>query len=228
MANRKLVATSLAAFMLGMAPVDASAVAANQTDDFQSGTVQNWQSPMSPPTNQSTGGPLGAGDRYLQLSASGKNLGAYNNTQWSGNYVAAGVNQVRFHLNNFGPSALSLRIMLFTPGCQAGPATCTAWTSTAAQPLASGSGWVVASFSLAEANLTRVFGSDNYATSLANVERLLIRHDSGTPNPPGTSDIVTATLGVDNVVPEPSVLLSLVAGTTLLGALRGRQRDARR
>ena len=63
----------------------------------------------------------------------------------------------------------------------------------------SGSGWVTASFSVKEADLTLVLGSDSYTTSLSNVERVLIRHDDGTPSPPDTEPPVSATLGIDNV-----------------------------
>ena len=114
--------------------------------------------------------------------------------------------------------------MLLTPGCESGGTACTAWTSTNATALTSGSGWIAASFSVKEANLTRVLGSDSYAASLANVERVLIRHDDGSPDAPNVPTNVSSTLGIDNVeLPEPSALPGLAAGAALLYVLRRRR-----
>jgi len=212
-------------FLLAGSPQFAGAITANQLDNFQAGTLQNWSGGSSP-TNIATGGPAGTGDRYLRISATSNFLGTFNLVQWSGNYVLAGIDQVSMNLNNFGPNAVSVRIMLFTPGCNAGATGCTAWTSTNATTLVSGSGWVSASFSVKEANLTRVLGSASYSSSLANIERLLIRHDSGTPTPPGSGEFVSATLGIDNVLPEPSGPLGLLVGAALLSAMP-RRRTAR-
>jgi hypothetical protein len=114
--------------------------------------------------------------------------------------------------------------MLLTPGCESGGTACTAWTSTNALALVSGSGWVAASFSVKETDLTRVLGSASYAASMANVERVLIRHDDGTPDSPAVPVNVSSTLGVDNVeLPEPSGLVGFFAGAALVGALRRRR-----
>jgi len=220
-----------AAALLALAPLlalCATAITPNHVDDFQDGTLQNWAG-GSVPTNIANGGPGGAGDRYLQISASGNLLGTYNKVQWAGNYAAAGVKQVQMNLNNFVGQPLSLRITLLTPGCGIGATACTAWATTNATALASGSGWVTASFSIEQANLTRVLGSDSYAASMANIERLLIRHDPGPPTAPGpgSGTPVTATLGIDNVVPEPPGPLGLAAGAGLLGALGWRRHRAR-
>src|SRR2546422_3896139 len=136
----------------------AIAIVLGQFDNFQSGTTQGWTGGSSP-TNQANGGPDGAGDRYLQLSSGGGQLGAFNAAQWSGDYAAAGVTRVDFDLSNFGPDPVSLRVMITTPGCTGPPLTCTAWTSTNATVLAAGIGWVRVEFSLAESDLTRVLGS---------------------------------------------------------------------
>jgi hypothetical protein len=201
-----------------------AAIAQGSLDNFQNGTVQNWAG--NPVPTNTDGGPLGAGDRYAQLTPTIGFIGTFNKSQWAGNYIAASIEAIDVDLNNTGTDPLSVRIMLLTPGCDLGAAGCTAWTSTNAVLLATGSGWVGATFSIAEADLTRVLGSDSYTASLQNVERLLIRHDDGTPSPPGAGSIVsgTAGLGIDNVLPEPSGLLGLAAGALLLVALRrGRQ-----
>jgi hypothetical protein len=197
----------------------ASAITIGQVDDFQDGTLQGWGGGSSY-ANRASGGPAGAGDRYLEIDSLGFALGAFNTAQWSGDYAAAGVASVSFDLDNFGPDTVSLRIMIFTPGCAGGAGACTAWTSTNATVLTSGSGWLTSSFSLTEAEMTRVLGTDSFITTLQNVERLLIRHDDGAPSPPGgTVPVVDAVLGVDNVMPEPSALAGLVAGVLLLAGL---------
>jgi hypothetical protein len=205
-----------------------AAIAPGNLDDFQNGTLQNWAG-NSALTNIATGGPDGAGDRYLRLNtATSSLLSTFNESQWAGNYVTAGIDQIDVDLNNdAGSDPVSMRIMLLTPGCEGVTLTCTAWTSTNATALAPGSGWVHSSFSIAEADLTRVLGGDSYAVSLQNVERLLIRHDAGTPSPPGSESFVVATLGVDNVLPEPSGPIGLVAGAALLGAAQRRRQSSR-
>ena len=191
-------------------------------DNFTNTTLQNWSS-TPPPTNQASGGPGGGSDRYLQLVASSGPLSAVNEFQWAGNAVAIQADRIEVDLNNSGPDPVSIRVMLLTPGCESGGTACTAWTSTNALALASGSGWTPATFSITEANLTRVLGSDSYAASLANVERVLIRHDDGTPDAPDVATNVSSTLGMDNVeLPEPSVFFGLTAGALLIAALRRR------
>jgi hypothetical protein len=200
-----------------------AALAGGLLDNFTNGTLQNWSSSAAP-TNQGSGGPAGGGDRYLQLVASGAPLSAVNEFQWAGNAIAAGADRIEVDLNNSGPDPVSVRVMLLTPGCESGGTACTAWTSTTPTTLASGSGWTPATFSITEANLTRVLGSDSYAASLANVERVLIRHDDGTPDAPDVATNANSTLGIDNVeLPEPSTALGLVAGAALVGWLRRRR-----
>ena len=154
------------------------------------------------------------------MTATSNLIGTFNKSQWAGNYVAAAIDGIEVDLNNSGPDPLSIRIMLLTPGCTGITFDCTAWTSTNATALVSGSGWVAVSFSVKEADLTRVLGSLSYTDSLQNIERLLIRHDDGTPSAPGApGSFVSATLGIDNVLPEPSGSLGLAAGAALIAGL---------
>jgi hypothetical protein len=203
-----------------LSSVPAAAIMLGEFDDFQSGTSEMWTGGIAL-SNQPNGGPDGVGDRYLRLDSGGGNLGIFNETQWAGNYAGAGVTRVTFDLNNFGPSPVSLRVMIATPGCSAPPLTCTAWTSTNATVLPITNGWVKVEFSLAELDLTRVLGSASYASSIVNVQKLLLRHDDGGPSPPGSQMLVDADLGMDNVValPEPSPRAAFVAGVFFLTLL---------
>jgi hypothetical protein len=207
----------------------ASAIVLGEFDSFYDGTKEGWDGGTTT-TNQPTGGPGGTGDRYLQLNSGGGNLGIFNTLQWSGDYAAASVTRVDIDLDNFGPNPVSLRLMLFTPGCAFGAGNCTAWTQTVATVLPAGSGWVKVEFSLAEPDLTRVIGSLSYASSIANVERLHLKHDPGPPDPPGVSAPVNAVLGMDNVValPEPSWWVGLLTGVLGIALLPRGQCEARR
>ncbi len=211
------------------APVNASLLVLDQIDDFQGGTVANWAG-GSTPSNQPNG-QTGAGDLFLRITSTAGPLGTFNLDQWAGDYLAEEIDQIEVDArNSSGSDPLSLRIVLFTPGCDQGGAACTAWTSTNAVALAANDTWTPVTFSLAEADLTRVLGTDSYAASLANVERLLIRHDDGAPSTPGPTPIpVTATLGIDNItaVPEPPGPLGLAAGAALLAAAHRRRRRHR-
>jgi hypothetical protein len=198
---------------IGLWATPAVAITVGQTDDFQSGNPQGWGggTATSFPAN---GGPNGAGDMFMQLNSGGGSLGTRNSTQWAGDYLAAGVTRVDVDLKNSGPDPVSLRFMIFTPGCDFGAGDCTAWSQTVPTVLLPYSGWVKVEFSLAEPDLTRVIGPLSYAASMAQVERVHLKHDPGPPDPPGTQIFVNAMLGVDNVValPEPSSPIALSAG----------------
>ena len=74
------------------APSVRAAVVFGQIDDFQNGTTMGWDegSPSpNPPVNVATGGPDGAGDRFLQTNSSGGNgpgsrMVMFNQNQWAG------------------------------------------------------------------------------------------------------------------------------------------------
>ncbi len=195
----------------------ARAIVIAQVDNFQDGTLMNWSGGSSP-TNISTGGPAGTGDRYLRINSAGGSLGTFNASQWSGDYSAAGVTGVSAALRNQGVTALQVRIMLVS---SAGGN----FTSTTAISLPADNLWHPATFLLNAANLTDVSGGGgDLSTTLANVERILIRHQSGTPLGAGSSTPVTGTLGLDNItaVPEPVSFALIAAGILLM--THGRRR----
>lgn len=217
------------AMFVALFALPAAAITLNQVDDFQSGTLQGWHS-MAAPTNVATGGPAGTGDRFLRVSRTTLgNLGANNTAQWIGNYSAAGVERLRFDLNNLGAYPLALRISLFGP-------TAT-WSSTDEVILPPESGWVTVFFELDADSLTSTQGSGTLASTLANVSTLLIRHDPDPISPSGESNPVIGTLGIDNVTalpaapdpPEvplwPAWVTPLAPAIAILVALRARSRS---
>jgi hypothetical protein len=201
---------------------------AGVVDDFEDGTLQGWTSGAEL-SNISTGGPAGAGDNYLEIARtlSSFHLGAKNETQWTGDYLAAGVKAISLDADTIsvttGPTNLSLRIVLFGPGG--------AFSSKDAIGVITAGGWQNIEFGLTRSDLVRVFGSgsgytdpgpniDNLTDTLGNVEALLIRHDPGaTPKPIGTHpQHVKAIIGLDNITtvlgPAPTYDLAWTFGNS--------------
>jgi hypothetical protein len=200
------------ALALAFAAPPAAGITLLQTDDFQGGTTQGWGGGASA-TNIATGGPAGAGDRFLRISSNNNNLGTNNTVQWTGDYIAAGVGKLNFQLNNLGSTPLALRIAVFGPGGR--------FTTTNETVLPPGSGWVSVDFVLDSASLTQTAGFGTLADTLAAVDTLLLRHDPDPISPSGEQNPVTGTLGIDNItaLPEPGSPLLLIAGISALGLL---------
>lgn len=199
----------------------ASGVMLGQVDDFQDGTLQNWGGgggTGGTTSNVATGGPDGVGDRYLQMSTAGGNLGINNQTQWTGDYLAEDIFSVNVHMNNLGPNPLSMRLVLFG---QNGT-----FSSTNATVLPAASGWVSVEFLLDEAEFTQTQGFATFDQVLATVQIFLLRHDPDPLSPPTTPSPVTGTLGIDNVtaLPEPRMIPVLATGIAALIRLRARRR----
>lgn len=122
-------------------PQGANALSLGQVDDFEDGTTQGWAvgpPHPAPPANVASGGPAGAGDNYMQLTAiggasAGSRLAAFNISQWSGDYLAAGITGFSIDLNNLGSTDLSLRLGISDGGSNA--------AISGAVTLLAGSGW---------------------------------------------------------------------------------------
>jgi hypothetical protein len=188
----------LAAVLVMLSVSSTEAVLLGQIDDFNDNTTQNWLR-----GNVALGGPGGAADPFLQLNADGGNaasgkLVTFNQLQWSGDYSAAGVGNLSMFLNNNGGSDLFVRIAM---GDSNAPKAGGTWfASTQAVQLAPGSGWVPATFSLAEADLTKTQGPFGYNDVISNVTTLRLLHSTG-PNAIG--GLIPGMLGIDNITAEP-------------------------
>jgi hypothetical protein len=211
-------------------------------DDFEDGTTQGWTvgtgtipPPVNPapPINVPTGGPAGAGDSFLRLTALGgegpaSRLSVMNLSQWTGDYLAAGITRIAMDVNNFGASDLVLRLLFVNFPDNPGPPTDIAWTLSPVVVPAN-SGWFSIEFNLSVTNLFAPVGSPGGA--LSDVDELRLFHN---PEPafggPGVgAPPVVASLGIDNIraaVPESSGTLPLLLlGVGAVGALAHVQRQ---
>ena len=168
------------------------------------------------------GGPGGPSDPYLQIAATGTSgpgsrIGAQNLGDWSGDYIAAGVNRIRMDVRNFSTTDDLLLRLLFVDFGAMGPSN-VAMTDRVEVP--AGSGWQSIEFDITPSSLITILGSASGA--LQNTDEFRIVHNPGDTFIPGSVPAVTATLGVDNInaVPEPSSAALLLTGLLTAYGLR--------
>jgi len=206
----------------------ATAATIGQIDTFQSGTTEGWFAgggpnggvPPTPPHVVATGGPAGAGDQYLVITAdspsgAGSKLVALNASQWAGNYLTSGIAGIAMDLKNLGATDLTIRLLFEDP--IPGPPADEAVTTFGAF-LPAGADWTHFVFPIFPSSLTTIFGDVNALLSHTTVMRII---DSPTPTEPVQ---IMGALGVDNIqaVPEPGTFL--IAGVALAGFALWRRR----
>lgn len=216
--------------LLGLGGVVSAAVI-GQTDTFSGGTTEGWfvpgPSPVAP-SQEPDGGPGGAGDGYLKLQATGaagpgSNLSVLNETQWAGNYTAAGIGWIQMDVRNFGPSDVYLRL-LFEDFDGPGPPVNLALSANAIFVPAGGD-WTTVSFPVTEGHLAPG-GLGTVAGALASVDVLRIFHTPAAafPGPGVGPEPVNVVLGVDNItavaIPEPGTWGFAIMGLGALLAVR--------
>jgi hypothetical protein len=185
----------------------ATAVTFGQVDDFQEPGAADWrgsQGGAAIPVRRTDGGPDGVGDAWLRVATSSFHLATRNKDQWTGNYLAAGIDAIEMDLNHLRPRAgvvLEIRIIIFGPG---GPFA----SANLTDPIATDA-WQRYRFGLTAADLVHVTdGTGDLNDTLTDVRKLLIRHDRADPTVPGEHPPhITATLGIDNIhaVPAPEL-----------------------
>jgi hypothetical protein len=215
------LAASVLAASMGAGRVLATPIPA-QLNDFETGTTQGWTNGggASDPSNVTTGGPGGANDNFLRITArggsgAGSRLTSFNRAaQWSGNYVSAGITSVEMDLKNLGTTPLVMRIGLQeTSG--------TRFSSTTPFNLPADGLWHHAAFPINATSLTRT-GSTPVATALTRINELRIIHSASADF---MGDPIASSVGVDNIraVPEPAAAgLLALAGCGVMARRRRR------
>ncbi len=204
----------------------AAPISFGQVDTFQDGTTENWTngSGSASVSVVNAGGPAGAGDGYLQIGSGSlgdrPRLLGFNDTQWTGDFVATGVKEIVMDLENFGTQTLSIRVAMRTSFGSSGTP---GYASTIPFSLPADHAWHHAVFFIDAAHLTAINNPPPLATFLTSVGdfRLL---DSASPSLQG--DATSGEFGADNItaIPEPSSLALAAIGLSIFFACRRRAR----
>ena len=98
----------------------AVAIDFGQVDTFQTSDPMGWTkgfNSLMQPSVISNGGPIGAGDGYLQNVSTG--IGSsdskqifLNQDRWTGNYTASHITRLQAQLNNFSDATLYMRVAM--------------------------------------------------------------------------------------------------------------------
>ena len=144
-----------------------------------------------------TGGPGGDNDEYLEVIATetgrqGSRAAVYNTSSFWTDNIPGSVG-FKFDMVSFPVTTtdLEMRFVLF------GPDVGDRWTSTEPIVVPNDGVWRPYSFTLAEEDFTQVAGTATFDETIANVDRIMLRHDAGEPSAEGTP--VSATIGLDNL-----------------------------
>lgn len=209
----KMVRTA-AVLAAGLLVGSSFAIDLSLINTFEGGDDGGWMEGLpspNPPGIIPLGGPDGGTDAFLRNISSGS-FGAggrmvmFNLSDWTGDYLAAGVNGISMFARAVPTGApLNLRLALGDGD---------SWYATDAFALPNDNVWRPYSFSLAPGDLINVDGTNDAETVLANVIELRILSSA---DPDFIGDVVDATLDVDDVaaVPEPAAAV-LLAGAALV------------
>ena len=187
-------------------PTVAGAVTLGQFDDFEDpgDETMGWGHGVVSPNPPSVVTDA-AGNRYLEVRANGglsagSRLIVFNEAQWTGDYLAAGVSSIEADVLNESDLEFIFRIAF------EGPLGALIFASTFGAVVAPSTSWQHVSFSLLEGDLSPVGAPGDLAAALSDVSRLRILHN---PVFSHLGAVVDASFGLDNVttnVPEPAIL----------------------
>jgi len=170
-----------------------------QVDDFEDGTVQGWilgpfATPPNPPTNQTTGGPAGVNDNFLQYSSTGINgtqgskmIILNQDARWTGDFTGAGIVRIKMDVRVSGAD-LDLRVALTGSGGRI--------STTNAVTVTAGSGWASIIIPIESADMETVPGGSSVSGTLADVTEMRILSN---PSPSFLGETIAATLDIDNI-----------------------------
>jgi len=169
-----------------------------QVDDFEDGTVQGWiigpfASPPNPPTNETTGGPAGAGDNFLKYSSLGgsgqgsRMIIMNQDARWTGDFTGAGIVRIKMDVR-VSTADLDLRIAMTGAGGRI--------STTNAVTVTAGSGWTSVIIPIEAADMETVPGGSSVTGTLSDVTEMRIL---SSPIPEFKGEAIVATLEIDNI-----------------------------
>lgn len=180
------------------------------------------------PVPVALGGPGGAADPYLSIVSTGgagafSRPSAQNFADWSGDYLAEGIDRIEMSVRNFGSTDLYLRLLFLEFGAR-GPLNAAFSTHPAFIP--AGTNWQTITVDISPDDLTAIPGLGTATAALSNTTELRIFHNPAPFFAPGQNPPLAANLGVDNVtataIPEPATWMLI--GAALAYGVRGRRR----
>ena len=191
------LAALVALAMVALAPARALAdPVLGFVEEFPDVSTSSW-SGGTPFSNPGTGGYLGAGDGYLLLeNSSPGSLGTHSfGPEYAGNWITAGITQVRVWINDVGADdPLEMHFAIGNGGTNF-------WSYDVgfSPPLHQWGEYVVNL--TGPTGWTQILGSGTFAQALQIVDRVHIRHDlppfPRIPNPP---DPIAADVGIDHLL----------------------------
>jgi hypothetical protein len=213
----------LFAILLGNSFETRAAVTLGQIDDFEGGTTATWANGgAAPPLAVVGGGPTGASDDFLQVTADGVGPGSrltvFNRNQWLGDYIGQGITAIEMDLKNFGASPLTIRLAFKQTTANGAPGYLSQGFTLAAD-----ASWHHAVFQLNPISLTPLGSPTAFNPFFTNGQaEFRLIHEVGATSLNG--DVVTGQFGVDNImaVPEPTSMALLSLPLALLWFRRHR------
>lgn len=177
-----------------------SQVMTGHVDDFQSLTVSGWVeggvSP-NPPVVIPTGGPDDKGDAFLQnvssgtAGAGGKWLMFNQSSNWTGDYLSAGVSRIGMQVRNSGNQIVNMRIAFNGPGG--------AISSQSVFTIVPGSGWQSIEFVIEPQAFVALMAGGNPDATLSAVNDFRILSN---PMALNIGEEIMATVDIDNIYAE--------------------------
>lgn len=127
-------------------------VTANQVDDFQDGSTEDWFEASGSYSNISTGGPNGTNDNYLQDTATGtggpgSRMVIRNINQWTGSYTSEGIIAIRMNVRAVD-SDMNVRVSITGAGGK--------FSSSSSTLVTAGSGWTNVEIPISAGDLVAV------------------------------------------------------------------------
>jgi len=171
-------------------------------EEWPPGTLSGWGGGSASYTNPGTGGKNGAGDGFLQVAnpVAGKLGTMSSGAQYTGDWVAAGITQVRVWLNDVNaPDALEIHFALGRPPGTLGvtdPGNF--WQYNVGFIPLSGQWREFVADLTTPANWTQIIGSGTFTNALQTTSRVLLRHDLA-PYVGGPDD-VAGDFGIDHLL----------------------------